>query len=146
MRTSHTSPLEEAIRHSGEAWLIDWFEPRDQAIPHLRQTLATIHQRANERLGGSAPDLSKEAIVAEYRRNPQKVRVFFQAWGKLAHRTVSMVWRLFQGMEIKEIRLEYERQRTFELQVILQSLYDGRTNLQFDENQRFCLVASDRDT
>ena len=28
-------PLEEVIRKAGEGWLIDWYKPSDQALPHL---------------------------------------------------------------------------------------------------------------
>ncbi len=127
MSTAQVSALEEAIRQSGEGWLIDWFEPKDQALSHLRATLGRVRQRALEHpLGGDAPDLSEDAVVAECRRNPQKVRGFFQALG--GTRTpdmLLMVWRIIQGMEIKEIQLSYQRQQAFEVRVVLQSPYGG---------------------
>jgi hypothetical protein len=36
-----------------------------------------------------------------------------------------MVWRIIQGMEIKEVQLSYLRQETFGVRVILQSPYGG---------------------
>jgi hypothetical protein len=124
MSTAQISALEETIRQSGEAWVIDWFAPKDQAMNHIRETLDRVHRRARERLGGNAPDLSEEAVVAEYARNPQKVRGFFQALG--GTRTpdmLLMVWRIIQGMEIKDIRLSYQRQQAFEVRAVLQSPY-----------------------
>ena len=124
MSTAQISALEEAIRQSGGGWIIDWFTPKEEALSHLRKTLVQVHQRARERLGGNAPDLTEDAIVAEYQRNPQKVRGFFQALG--GTRTpdmLLMVWRIIQGMEIKDIQLSYHRQREFEVRVVLQSPY-----------------------
>ena len=34
-----------------------------------------------------------------------------------------MVWRIIQGMEIKDIQLSYQRQQTFQVRVVLQSPY-----------------------
>ena len=124
MSTAHISALEETIRRSGEGWIIEWFVPKDRALDHIRATIDQVRRRACERLGGDAPELSEDAIVAEYERNPQKVRGFFQALG--GTRTpdmLLMVWRIIQGMEIKEIRLSYQRQQTFQVRVVLQSPY-----------------------
>ena len=77
-------------------------------------------------MAGDKPDLSEDAIVAEFARNPQKVRGFFQALG--GTRTPDMLlmaWRIIQGMEIKEIQLSYQRQQAFEVRVVLQSPYGG---------------------
>ena len=127
MSTAQISALEDAIRQSGEGWIIDWFEPKNQALDHLRNTIGQVQQLAQEwRLAGDAPTLSEEAIVAEYGRNPQKVRGFFQALG--GTRTpvmLLMVWRIIQGMEIKDIQLSYQRQQAFEVHVVLQSPYGG---------------------
>lgn len=32
-----------------------------------------------------------------------------------------MVWRIIQGMEVKDIRMDYQRQQSFQLRVILES-------------------------
>jgi hypothetical protein len=124
MSTVHPATLEEAIRQSGEGWLIDWFAPKEQAMDHLRRTLDLVHQRARERLGGNAPDLSEEAVVAEYGRNPQRVRGFFQALGGTrTPEMLLMVWRIIQGMEIKTVQLSYQRQQAFDVRVVLESPY-----------------------
>ena len=65
---SHPTSLEEAIRHSGEGWLIDSFAPPDEAVPHLLQILQTVHAIGQQRFRSNAPDLSEEAIVQEYIR------------------------------------------------------------------------------
>src|SRR5437868_307452 len=100
--------LEDVIRESGEGWLIDWFAPPERAIDHIRQTLEDVSNRARQRLGGNAPEISEAALVREFRRNPQRVRGFFQALGGThAPEMLLMVWRIIQGMELKEVRIEY---------------------------------------
>ena len=34
-----------------------------------------------------------------------------------------MAWRIIQGMEVKEVRIDYRRQQTFDVTVILESPY-----------------------
>jgi hypothetical protein len=124
MSPTSVSSLEEAIRHSGEGWLIDSFAPPSEALNHIRRVLAAVCDRAQQRLAGNAPDLRESAIVQEYRRHPSQVRGFFQALG--GTRTpdmLLMVWRIIQGMEIKYVQLSYERQQLFRARVILESPY-----------------------
>ncbi len=126
MSTVQPSTLETAIRRSGEDWLIDWLGPKDEAIDHLRGTLDAVNRLAHERLGASAPNLSEDAILAEYNRHPQQVRGFFQALG--ATRTPDMLlmaWRVIQGAAIKSVDLSYRRQKSFEVRVVLESPYGG---------------------
>lgn len=130
MTLPKTTSLEEAIRDAGEGWLIDWFEPRDQAIAYLRQRLDGVTRRAHERLGGNAPDLSEAALVDLYNRFPQKVKGFFQVLG--GTRTADMLlmaWRIIQGMEIKDIQMGYHRQDHFVIRVILESPYGKEDEL-----------------
>jgi hypothetical protein len=34
-----------------------------------------------------------------------------------------MVWRIIQGMEVREIQVNYQRQQSFEVRVVLESPY-----------------------
>lgn len=116
--------LEEAIRESGLSWVIDWFAPRSEAVEHLKTTLESVNQLGRNRLGDRAPNLSESAILRQYSQNPLQVRGFFQALG--GTRTPAMllmVWRVIQGMEIKELEIAYHRQQDFTLRVILESPY-----------------------
>lgn len=122
MSTASPTTLEEAIRHAGEEWLIGSFDRPETAMNRIFQTLAAVQQEAQRRLGDGAPDLTEAALVHEYHRNPLRVRGFFQALG--GTRTPAMllmVWRIIQGMEVKEVRMRYQRQQSFELQVTLES-------------------------
>ena len=121
---SHPTSLEEAVRHSGEGWLIDSFAPHDEAVPHLLQILQTVHAIGQHRFGSNAPDLSEEAIVQEYIRNPLRVRGFFQSLGGTrTPEMLLMVWRILQGMEVKDIQLCYRKREHFEVRVVLESPY-----------------------
>jgi len=114
--------MEGAIRHAGEGWLIDTYGPPEQAIPHIQQTLHDVHALAKKRLGENAPDLSEHSIIRHYHQQPLKVKGFFQVLGGTrSPEILLMAWRIIQGMEIKQVQLNYERKERFTLQVTLQS-------------------------
>jgi hypothetical protein len=124
MTTQQSTSLEQAIRESGEAWLIDRFRPPTEAMDHLHRKLDEVDRRARERLGSNAPRLTESSLLAEYKRNPLKVKAFFQALGgSRSPDMLLMAWRIIQGMEVKEIRIAYRRQDTFEATVVLESPY-----------------------
>ena len=106
--------LEEAIRHSGESWLIDWYSPPSGAIAYLRRTLDEVDQLAKLRLEEEAPSLKESALLLEYRRNSLRVKGFFQALGaSCTPIMLLMAWRVIQGLEIKSIQLSHLRQQSF---------------------------------
>ena len=124
MSTNTPTDLEGAIRQSGEGWLIDWFAPPSEAMIHIRRTLAEVDQRAKERLSGNAPELTESALLAAYRRNPLRVKGFFQILGASCTPDILvMAWRIIQGMEVKRVDLEYHRQSSFQMQIVLESPY-----------------------
>lgn len=124
MSTNSPTDLEEAIRQSGEGWLIDWFAPPSEAMNHIRRTLAEVDRRAKARLGGNSPDVTERALLAEYGRNPLRVKGFFQILGSSCTPDILvMAWRLTQGMEIKRVDLEYHRQSSFQMRIVLESPY-----------------------
>ena len=104
------------------------FGTRDQEMARIRETLRAVSQRAKERLREDAPAISETALLDEYRRNPQQARGFFQALGGTRSPNVLlMVWRIIQGMEVKDVKIEYQRQKSIELTVILESP-DGKVD------------------
>ncbi len=123
--SSISSPsLEETIRRSGEGWLLDWPAPNEKPMDRIRRMLRDVDTLAKQRLGPSAPHISEATLVAEYQRNPRRIRGFFQALGGTrTPEMLLMVWRIIQGMEIKDVRISYRRQETFEAAVILESPY-----------------------
>ncbi|HEX3656022.1 MAG TPA: hypothetical protein VHV55_09455 [Pirellulales bacterium] len=114
--------LESAIRHSGEDWLIDWFDPPEEALLHLRKTLENANRRAQQLLGLEAFDLSEAALVRAYNENPFKVKGFFQVLGGTrSPDMLVMVWRVIQGMEIKAVEISYGRKQQFHARIVLES-------------------------
>ena len=121
---SSTDSFERIIREAGQGWLIDWYAPKDQALPALRQTLATADARAQARLGRNAPRLTPEVLVAEYDRNPHRISAFLQVLGSVTTPDLLvMVWRIIQGMSISELRVNYRSEDRFEMSVLLTSPY-----------------------
>lgn len=121
----NATTLEEAIRDAKEDWLIDLFQPSEGAIPHLRQVLQKVHDLGQQRLGGNAPNLTEAAVIEEYNRHPLQVRGFFQSLGGTrTPEMLLMVWRIIQGMEVKDVRLTYQKRRIFEVRVVLESPYE----------------------
>ncbi|MCY2939054.1 MAG: hypothetical protein NTV55_11945 [Planctomycetota bacterium] len=137
----NTNTLEEAIRDAGEGWLIDMYAPPEQAIPHIRQTLADVNALAEHTLGENALDLSEKSIIAHYNRYPPKVKGFFQVLGGTRSSPILlMAWRIIQGMKIKSVLLNYQRQESFAMQVTLQSPYgDGDEKYSSDKIQDFAV-------
>jgi hypothetical protein len=122
MSIQQPTTLEEAIRDSGEGWLIDGFSPPAEAMDHLRRQLDEVNCRAQERLGGNAPHLTESSLLAEYKRNPLKVKGFFQALGgSRSPDMLLMAWRIIQGMGVKELHIAYRLQEAFEARVVLES-------------------------
>lgn len=124
MMTTTGDPLESAIRDAGEGWLLDYFAPRSKAIEHIRATIAAVGDCA--RAKGVMTTIDEAAIVAEYQRNPHRIRAFFQALGGTrTPEMLLMAWRVMEGMEVYSMTLRYERQRSFELRIRLSSPYGG---------------------
>jgi hypothetical protein len=122
MSIQQPGSLEQAIRDSGEGWLIDSYSPPSAAMDHLRGKLAEIQRRARERLGESAPELTESSLVREYARNPLKVKGFFQALGGTrSPEMLLMAWRIIEGLRIKEFRLSYRRREALEMTAVLES-------------------------
>ena len=117
-------PFEMVIRQSGEGWLIDWYSPKDEAVPKIRRILQRANDWGKARFGGNAPTLTPENIVATYPKNPHKVRAFLQVLGAVASpQILVMVWRIIQGMGVASIEMEYRSEETFKMLVRLKSPY-----------------------
>jgi hypothetical protein len=118
--SSSIDPFEEMIRTSGQGWLIDWYAPKEQALPNLRKVLAAANERGTARLGENAPELTPAALVTEYRRNPHKVNAFLQVIGAVETPDILvMVWRILQGMNVTELAISYLSKQDFQMRVRL---------------------------
>jgi hypothetical protein len=121
-----TDSFERLIRDAGQGWLIDWHAPKHQALPHLRAMLANANDRAVARLGGRAPILTPESLIAAYQRNPHKVRAFLQVTASITTPDILvMVWRILQGMNVSKLTVEYQSEQRFKMSVELSPLNDS---------------------
>jgi hypothetical protein len=121
-----SDPFEKLIRDAGQGWLIDWHAPKEQALPNLRKILAVADDRGKERLGGNAPKLTPETLIAEYQRNPHKVKGFLQIIGSVhTPDFLVMVWRILQGMNIGGLMVAYQSEKSFRMEVRLKSPYEA---------------------
>jgi hypothetical protein len=120
------SQLERIIRDAGEGWILEWTPPRSGAINYIQQLIQSTEERGKERFGQNAPEISENTIVAEYNANPEKIRAFLQALGSTQSADILlMVWRILEGMEIEDIKMEYSAQKSFNLQIRLVSPDSG---------------------
>lgn len=126
-------PLEQLIRRSGEGWLIDWYTPRDQALPHLHRLLDQADRHAVQRFGQHGPRLTIEALRREQEGNPHKVRALLQIMASVVSPDMLvMAWRIMQGMNIDAMQMDYEQEKSFRLRVRLVSMYDDKVREEYE--------------
>src|ERR1700722_17405012 len=111
--------LEDLLRREGLGWMIDMFLDRSRAIPHLLKQLDRVAEEYRNLIRDNVP-FTPEALKAEAERNPHKVRAFLQAMGTVhSANMLVMVWRILQGLNIREVTMGYHEQKSFSLIVIL---------------------------
>lgn len=119
-------PFEQIIRDSGQGWLIDWYAPKEQALPDLRTILATANARGRQLLDEDAPELTPDSLVREYARNPHKVSAFLQVVGSVATPDILvMVWQILEGRAISHLTVNYLSKQVFQMTVRLESEFGG---------------------
>ena len=118
--------LERLLRSNGLGWMIDMYAPPDRAIPALLEKLDQVASayRTRSRVGGP---FTPEALETEAEQNPHKVRAFLQALGtSRSAEMLVMVWRILQGLSIREVVLNYREREAFSLTVTLARPGDGQ--------------------
>jgi hypothetical protein len=124
--------LEHLLRDNNLGWMIDMFTPKDRAIPFLLEQLDGVMAEYRRRIGGDVA-LTPEALTAEAERNPHKVRAFLQALAATRSREMLvMVWRVIQGLNIREVEMHYREQQAFSLVVVL-----ARPGAEQDDLERY---------
>ena len=128
MSVHSTGSLESLLRKCGLGWKIDGHAPPEDAIPHIVRLLDAATDEAHQRFGSAAPEFTEEAISAEYERNPHKVEAFLQVLGSVKSPSILvLIWRILQGMEIDTLDVQYQKQESFRLRVVLRSPYDAES-------------------
>jgi hypothetical protein len=111
--------LERLLRDNGLAWMIEMYEPRERAVPVLLEQLAKLTSEFRSRFGYNV-SFAPETLGAEAERNPHKIRAFLQALGATGKtEMLLMVWRILQGLSIREVAMSYREQEAFSLSVTL---------------------------
>ncbi len=119
MSQQSSAVLEQLLRDNDLGWTIDLPRSKDPALDSLLDRLdkATHEYRRRIRVEVS---FAPEALAAEAKNNPHKIRAFLQSL--LTTRSpemLVMVWRILQGLSIREVAMNYREQETFSLVVVL---------------------------
>ena len=119
MTPESSAILERLLRENELGWMIDMYSPPEAAVPYLLEQLAGLAGEFQSRFGCRV-SFAPETLQAEAERNPHKVRAFLQALGATSNRhMLVMVWRIVQGLSIREVAMTYREQDAFKLRVTL---------------------------
>ncbi len=111
--------LEALLRGNGLGWMLDIYAPKDQALPAYVELLDRVAAEYRLRCGVAVP-FTPEALKAEAARNPHKVQAFLQLLRpNRSPALLVMVWRVLQGLSIREVALNYRELDSFRLTFIL---------------------------
>jgi hypothetical protein len=130
MNEEAAQTLDRLIQSNGLGWIIDSYKPAETPIPALLKQLDRVAAEYRTRTGTTA-SFSPQALEVEAERNPQRIAAFLQAL--VTSRTPAMlvmVWRILQGLTIRQIALKYEECKEFRMSVTLASLADGSGRLE----------------
>ena len=129
MSQQSATVLERLLRGNDLGWMIDLYTPKDLAIPFLLELLDKVTAEYRHRIGVEVP-FTPEALTAEAERNPHKVRAFLQTLtATQSLEMLVMVWRILQGLSIRQVGMKYQELEVFSLFVVLRVPGCHRTNL-----------------
>jgi hypothetical protein len=135
MITEASAVLERLLRANELGWMIDRDASPGEVIPALLERLDRVASEYHGRNGVAVP-FTPEALEAEAEQNPHKVRAFLQALGASPSAAMLvMVWRILQGLSIREVEMTYREQEAFRLTVILAGQGDGQEVLEVYRSQ-----------
>lgn len=119
MTTESPAILERLLRDNDLGWMIDMYSPRDRAVPFLLDQLDSLTAEFRSRFQCEV-SFAPDALRGEAERNPHKIRAFLQALGASRNpEMLLMVWRILQGLSIKEVTMSYREQEAFSLNITL---------------------------
>jgi mannose-6-phosphate isomerase-like protein (cupin superfamily) len=111
--------LDRLLRGHDLGWMVDTYAPKDRAIPFLLDQLDAVRAEYLRRVQVDGP-FAPEALTAEAERNPHKVRAFLQALAACrSPEMLVMVWRVLQGLRVRQLDMSYREQEEFSLTVVL---------------------------
>ncbi len=111
--------LERLLRNDDLGWMIDMYTPKREAIPFLLDQLVHVESAYQNRFHYDV-SFSPESLELEAGFNPHKIRGFLQALGASRNPDMLvMVWRILQGLSIREVTMNYREMASFSLRVTL---------------------------
>jgi hypothetical protein len=123
MSTPTMSSLEQLLRDCKMDWLIDWYEPREKAIPFLQDVLRRAGEESRKRYGRDAFGFREDELEAESQRNQHRVVALLQAIGVTqSPPMLVMAWRIIQGATVQSLDVSFAREQRFQMRVLLQTL------------------------
>ena len=122
--------LERLLRDNDLGWMIDMYAPREKAIPFLLEQLSRLTTEFRNRFRHEV-SFAPETLRAEAERNPHKIRAFLQALGVGGNPDMLlMVWRILQGLSVREVSLSYRERDAFSLSVTLACPGEGQDQVE----------------
>ena len=119
MTSDSSAVLERLLRAHDLGWMIDKYAPPDRALPFLLDQLARLTAEFEKKFRFEV-SFTPEQLTLEAVRNPHKIRAFLQALAASGNvDMLLMVWRILQGLSIREVTMNYTQQKAFRLVVIL---------------------------
>jgi hypothetical protein len=130
MTTHSPAILERLVRDNDLGWMIDMYAPPEEAVPFLLKELTTLTTEYRNRFRYDV-SFAPETLLAEAARNPHKIRAFLQALGVSRNpEMLLMVWRILQGLSIREVAMHYLEQKEFRLSVTLAEAEGGQEKVE----------------
>jgi hypothetical protein len=117
--------LEALLRTNGLGWMIDRYAPKDQALPVYSDLLNRVANEYRSRFGIEV-SFSPETLRVEAEKNPHKVQAFLQLLRpNRSPAMLVMVWRVLQGLSIREVTMNYRALDSFRLKFTLARCIDN---------------------
>lgn len=130
MSQPSTAVLEDLLRANGLAWMMDAYHPPQKVLQGLLLLLERVAAEYHRRLG-YAVSFSPQQLEAEAKRNPHKIKAFLQALGiSNSPEMLVMVWRVLQGISIRQVAVDYRERQGFGLDVWLAMPDEGGETLE----------------
>ncbi len=119
MNMQNAGILERLIRSNDLGWIIDMYANKEGALPVLLEQLDRVAVEYRRRFQVEIP-FTPETLKAEAEKNPHRVRAFLQALAATrSPEMLVMVWRILQGLRIRQVDMNYREQESFSLVVVL---------------------------
>jgi hypothetical protein len=119
MSQQSAAVLEQLLRGNDLGWTIDMAASKDKALSSLLESLDKAATEYRRRIGVEI-SFAAPALRDEAERNPHTIRAFLQSLLTThSQEMLVMVWRILQGLSIRELGMNYREEETFNLRVAL---------------------------